>query len=169
MVVPTMLITLPNIIPYRKNMKIISEFTNDNFEDMSALDKLCVGAEGWSANSFREQAEASGGIVLAAFVGDRLAGLIAGFTASDTGEILTVSVSPEYRRQGIARKLMEAFLELVPDEVENIALEVRSSNVPAIALYKSFGFEKAGVRNRFYSDPVEDAYVMVCKLQDKER
>lgn len=144
----------------------VPDMALDFFEELSALDRLCIGTEGWSANSFREQTEAAGGIVFAAYCGNALAGLIAGFTASDTGEILTVSVAPEFRRQGIARMLMQAFLEQVPDEVENIALEVRSSNAPAIGLYKSFGFEKAGVRKHFYSDPDEDADVMVCKLRD---
>ena len=146
-------------------MKIISEFTNEIFEKMSALDKECVGTEGWSAASFREQSQSTGGIVLAAYCGDELAGLIAGFTASDTGEILTLSVAPQYRRQGIARKLMEAFLAEVPGDTENIALEVRQSNTAAISLYESFGFEKAGVRKRFYSAPEEDAAVMIKKLR----
>jgi ribosomal-protein-alanine N-acetyltransferase len=132
-----------------------------NYDELSALDKLCVGADGWSAEDFRSEAEKNGGIVLAAYDGDSLAGLIAGFTAADTGEILTVGTAPKYRRQGVARMLMEAFLTAVPDDVETIALEVRQSNTAAIALYKSFGFEKAGVRKRFYRDPIEDADVMV--------
>ena len=134
------------------------------FEDLSALDKLCVGADGWSAEDFRSEAEKPEGIVLAAYDGDCLAGLIAGFTAADTGEILTVGTAPQYRRQGVARMLMEAFLAAVPDDVETIALEVRQSNTAAIALYRSFGFEKAGVRKRFYRDPVEDADVMVLNF-----
>ncbi|WP_024861107.1 ribosomal protein S18-alanine N-acetyltransferase [Ruminococcus flavefaciens] len=132
-----------------------------NYDELSALDKLCVGADGWSAENFRSEAEKDGGIVLAAYDGDCLAGLIAGFTAADTGEILTVGTAPQYRRQGVARMLMEAFLAAIPDDVETIALEVRQSNTAAIELYKSFGFDKAGVRKRFYRDPIEDADVMV--------
>ena len=132
-----------------------------NYDELSALDKQCVGSEGWSAEDFRSEAAKSGGIVLAAYDGDRLAGLIAGFTAADTGEILTVATAPEYRRMGVARTLMKSFLAAIPEDVENIALEVRSSNYAAIALYESFGFVKAGVRKRFYRDPVEDADVMV--------
>lgn len=134
------------------------------FDDLSALDRLCVGADGWSAQDFLDEASKEDGIVLAAFDGDRIIGAVAGFTASDTGEILTVATSPEYRRQGIAHRLLERFFELIPDEVENIALEVRQSNTAAIALYESFGFEKVGVRKRFYRDPVEDADVMVVNI-----
>ena len=75
-----------------------------------------------------------------------------------------MGTAPQYRRQGVARMLMEAFLAAVPDDVETIALEVRQSNTAAIALYRSFGFEKAGVRKRFYRDPVEDADVMVLNF-----
>ena len=139
-----------------------------NYDELSALDKLCVGAEGWSSEDFRSEAQKNGGIVLAAYDGDRLAGLIAGFTAADTGEILTVGTAPEYRRKGAARALLTEFFRLLPDEVENIALEVRQSNTAAIELYKSFGFEKAGVRKKFYTAPVEDADVMVCKLKDNK-
>lgn len=137
----------------------------DIFEAMSALDKSCFGPEGWSADAFREEACQPGGIVLAAFCNGVFAGLFAGFTASDTGEILSVATVPEYRGKGVARALLTEFFRLVPDEAESIALEVRQSNDAAIALYRSFGFEKAGVRKRFYTFPaVEDADVMVKKL-----
>ncbi|WP_028518561.1 ribosomal protein S18-alanine N-acetyltransferase [Ruminococcus flavefaciens] len=135
-----------------------------NYDELSALDKQCVGSDGWSADDFRSEAARSGGIVLAAYDGDRLAGLIAGFTAADTGEILTVATAPEYRRMGVARALLTEFIGLIPDEVETLALEVRSSNYAAIALYESFGFVKAGVRKRFYHDPIEDADVMVLNI-----
>ncbi len=140
---------------------INAAFPRTVFADLSALDKICVGADGWSAQDFLDEAAKEGGIVLSAFDGTRIIGAVAGFTASDTGEILTVATAPEYRRKGIARKLLTVFFSLIPDETETIALEVRQSNTAAIALYESFGFEKAGVRKRFYRDPVEDADIMV--------
>ena len=103
-------------------------------------------------------------VVLAAYCGGVLAGLFAGFTASDTGEVLTLAVETSFRRKGIARKLLDAFFALVPAETETIALEVRCSNCAAISLYESFGFKKAGVRRRFYHDPIEDADIMVKSL-----
>lgn len=140
---------------------INAAFPRTVFDDLSALDKICVGADGWSAQDFLDEAAKEGGIVLTAFDGARIIGAVAGFTASDTGEILTVATAPEYRRKGIARNLLTEFFSLIPDETETIALEVRQSNTAAIALYESFGFEKAGVRKRFYRDPVEDADIMV--------
>lgn len=134
------------------------------FAELSALDGKCFGAESWSADDFFTESEKSGGTVLAAYCGGVLAGLFAGFTASDTGEVLTLAVEPSFRRKGIARKLLDAFFALVPAETETIALEVRCSNCAAISLYESFGFKKAGVRRRFYHDPIEDADIMVKSL-----
>ena len=135
------------------------------FKALSALDMSCFGVDGWSAEAFFGEACQPDGIVLAAYCDGDFAGLFAGFTASDTGEILSVAVSPKFRRKGIARALLSEFLSLVPDEVETIALEVRQSNAAAIALYESFGFVKEGTRKRFYRDPTEDADIMVKRLR----
>ncbi len=133
---------------------------------MSALDKLCFGGYGWSAKAFADTAEREGGVVLAAYCGDELAALFAGFTAGDTGEVLTIATAPEYRRRGAARLLLGKFLAGVPEEVETVALEVRQSNAAAIALYESLGFRKEGTRRRFYCDPVEDADIMVKNMKE---
>ena len=44
-------------------------------------------------------------------------------------------------------------------------LEVRWSNVPAIRLYENEGFIKEGIRKSYYSNPVEDAIIMIKELQ----
>ena len=45
-----------------------------------------------------------------------------------------------------------------------ITLEVRSSNVPAIALYRSLGFTEVGVRRNFYTEPREDAVIFTLSF-----
>lgn len=76
------------------------------------------------------------------------------------GYITNIAVHPARRRQGlgslILRKLVD---ECLAEGVTDVTLEVRVSNVPAIALYKSFGFEEAGVRPKYYQDG-EDALIM---------
>ena len=60
-------------------------------------------------------------------------------------------------------QLFEAlFLEARRRGVRAVTLEVRVSNQPAIALYEKFGFATVGRRKRFYTAPVEDAFVMEC-------
>ena len=74
--------------------------------------------------------------------------------------INNVAIDEPFRGQGLSKKLMEAMLEHgLSKGIKNYTLEVRVSNTPAIRLYESFGFECAGIRKRFYEQPVEDACV----------
>ncbi|HBB71088.1 MAG TPA: ribosomal-protein-alanine N-acetyltransferase [Ruminococcus sp.] len=138
---------------------------NDVYEALSVLDKACVGADGWSAESFRSECAKENGIVLAAFEDGVPAGLLSGYTAVGEADITSVAVAPAYRRMGIARRLVADFEALLPEDTENIYLEVRESNEGAIALYRNCGFEKLSVRRRFYSAPEEDALVMTKTIR----
>ena len=74
--------------------------------------------------------------------------------------VLKVATLPEFRRQGLARRLMT----LAEDHAtemggESVTLEVRASNRGAEVLYVSLGYERAGVRPSYYADG-EDAVVM---------
>lgn len=89
-------------------------------------------------------------------------GTVAGFLAArDVGpgetEILNVAVDPTFRRRGVASELVRAALSAHPGTVY---LEVRVSNQAAGSLYRKLGFREAGIRPKYYSDPVEDGIVM---------
>ncbi len=81
------------------------------------------------------------------------------------GHIISLAVLPEYRRRGIATRLMEAALRSLRDEygAREVYLEVRVSNTPAINLYKKLGFRVIHVIPRYYADG-EDAYLMAREL-----
>jgi [ribosomal protein S18]-alanine N-acetyltransferase len=78
--------------------------------------------------------------------------------------VLKVATMPEYRRQGLARRLMElAESHAVEMGGETVTLEVRESNRVAFALYLSIGFALVGRRKAYYMDG-EDALVMTKRL-----
>jgi ribosomal-protein-alanine N-acetyltransferase len=77
--------------------------------------------------------------------------------------ITTIAVRPEYRRRGHARALIGAALAAYPN-ASHVHLEVRPTNVEAIALYESLGFRKTGRRPRYYGD--EDALLMTLNLDE---
>ncbi len=77
--------------------------------------------------------------------------------APDEREILTLAVDPGDRQKGIARTLLKHALENTKGAW---FLEVRASNLAAIRLYKSAGFEAAGRRSEYYYEPAEDGIVM---------
>lgn len=77
------------------------------------------------------------------------------------GEVMRIAVRPSVRGRGYGRKLMETMAEYASaNQVEEVSLEVRASNLPAISLYKSYGFKIEAVRKRYYTDPAEDALIM---------
>ena len=75
--------------------------------------------------------------------------------------ISNVAVLPEFRRRGLARRLLETVLERADAEgASDATLEVRRSNRPALTLYEVLGFRTTAVRVDYYLDPVEDALIL---------
>ncbi|MBD5159774.1 MAG: ribosomal protein S18-alanine N-acetyltransferase [Ruminococcus sp.] len=145
-------------------IKVTSGAGTEIFEKLSALDKKCVGNEGWSVNSFRSEVQKDNGIVLCFVDGDNIIALLSGYFAEGEGDITSVAVDENFRRMGLAQKLITEFIGNLPENTENIFLEVRENNVPAINLYRKCGFEKLSVRKNFYTNPAENAVVMVKNL-----
>ena len=81
-------------------------------------------------------------------------------------EILLVAVAEDYRRKGIAKRLLTAVIDKFKRlKKENIFLEVRESNAQAQALYYGLGFEKIATREKYYQN-TEDAFVLKLALKD---
>jgi [ribosomal protein S18]-alanine N-acetyltransferase len=75
--------------------------------------------------------------------------------------IVTVAVRESYRRMGIGERLLIAAIELAMQMGEEaVTLEVRKSNDGAQLLYEKYGFDRIGLRVRYYTDNNEDAVVM---------
>ncbi len=90
-----------------------------------------------------------------------VAGYICVWAVGEELHINNIAVDPRWRRRGIAGGLLEAALEHGRLRGARRAfLEVRASNVAAQALYRRFGFESAGIRKRYYDQPIEDAVIM---------
>ena len=76
-------------------------------------------------------------------------------------ELANIAVSSDYRRRGLARRLIGEMYESAEKEYcSEIFLEVRESNAPAISLYMAEGFEIYGRRKKYYNAPTEDAILM---------
>ena len=80
----------------------------------------------------------------------------------EEAEVMNVAVRKDRQKEGIGNFLMQSMLRLAQDRgIEKIHLEVRVSNDTAIRLYERLGFEKYGIRKGYYTDPVEDAVLMM--------
>lgn len=94
-----------------------------------------------------------------------LAGYIVARMGSDELHINNVAVRESYRRQGIGRRLLQRILaEGKKSSVPCAYLELRAGNTAALELYEKCGFRMTSRRERYYSDPVEDALVMIIQL-----
>lgn len=83
------------------------------------------------------------------------------YFAGGQGEIPSIAVLPDYRNLGIGQRLLEELLTIGDEkQTQEYFLEVRKSNLAAIALYQKVGFYVVGERKGFYCNPVEDGLVM---------
>lgn len=136
----------------------VESATSQNICDIANIERQSFSTP-WSENAIRESMNA--GTLF--FVANKN-GLIAGYMGIskilDEGYVTNVAVLPEYRRLGIGKKILEHVIDALKNELAFISLEVRASNNGAISLYEKFGFERVGLRKRFYSNPTEDAIIM---------
>ena len=95
----------------------------------------------------------------------RILGFIILRRAADEGELFQIAVDAAYRRRGVADALVETALNWADGcGVRQVYLEVRKSNGAAIALYNKHGFMQAGLRKEYFTEPAEDAVIMVHRL-----
>jgi len=84
----------------------------------------------------------------------------------DEAHITNIAVHPDYRGRGYGKLVTRAVLEYAASvDMGYALLEVRVSNRRAICLYKQLGFKVLAIRKRYYEDNGEDAYVMLCELE----
>lgn len=137
-------------------MMHIKTATSDNIKDIVKIENACFSAP-WSEKSIKESIENPCSHFYIAYVDGRVAGYMGLQIFANEGYVTNIATMPEYRRQGIAKALIEKAVE---NKMDFITLEVRESNAPAIALYTEVGFENMGLRPDFYSKPDENAIIM---------
>lgn len=100
----------------------------------------------------------------AAELDNRLVGMLVLWMILDEAHIATIATHPDFRRQGIAKRLLVEALESAYNEgAQTALLEVRAGNEAALKMYARFGFEEVGNRKRYYKDNNEDAVLMTLK------
>jgi ribosomal-protein-alanine N-acetyltransferase len=122
----------------------------------------------WSLAMFVLELSKPSGICLAAWhtrdapggPRERICGYLICSRFDTVWHVMNVSVDPDVRRQGVASALLNGLLDRVDDPLGQYTLEVRPSNVGAIAMYERFAFITAGMRRRYYQDNGEDALIM---------
>lgn len=130
-------------------------------DGVAEVDKLSFALP-WSRDSFEAEVSRNdfARYVVAVFDG-KVIGYGGVWIIAGEGQITNIAVHPDYRGMGAACKMLETLIDIcISESVNDMTLEVRVSNTPAINLYKKYGFVEEGLRKQFYEDNKEDALIM---------
>jgi ribosomal-protein-alanine N-acetyltransferase len=139
-------------------------------DEVVAIERISF-SDPWSPRAFAMEASegASRSWSWVAEVEGEIVGYLVAWPVEDEVHLANVAVAREWRGRGIGRYLMEKLLERSRRHRASwIALEVRFSNEMARSLYESLGFRPVAIRKNYYRSEMEDALVMMCRLEDLE-
>jgi len=138
----------------------IVAMNSSHVAQVAELEKICF-SDPWSEKSVASELENKLAFWLVAEENGMVAGYIGSQTVMGETDMMNVAVHPDWRRKGIAEKLVSSLVEELKQlESHCLTLEVRASNDPAIALYEKLGFGQIGRRKNYYRNPREDALIL---------
>lgn len=127
---------------------------------VTALERECFSVP-WSEKGFLAELDSGDAWFSVCEDGDRIIGFAVLHCFGEEAELFNIAVAADARRKGVGDALMQdVFRGARKKDVRRILLEVRISNVPAIAMYAKYGFTLLGVRKNYYDAPKEDALIM---------
>ncbi len=138
----------------------VRDATVDDLGAIVTIERASFG-DPWSEASFRSLLRAETTHFRVATRDGTLVGYAVTSRIGEEAELANLAVHPTARRAGIGAALLDDLLASTDAPPgATVYLEVRASNEPAQALYRSRGFEAVGRRKGYYSRPAEDAIVM---------
>jgi ribosomal-protein-alanine acetyltransferase len=142
-------------------------------EDLAAIEailQLSPEAANWPVGSLTQTFQQYPSYFLVSGHGQEIKGFISGRRILDEGEILNLAVSPSERSAGVGKALVQALLERFGGEnVLQVFLEVRESNLGAISFYQGLRFKQVGKRPGYYRNPTEAALVLALRTGSSAR
>lgn len=140
-----------------------------DLEWLAEQELVIFGSAAWSQGLIREDWRYGSKRYRGAEIGGELAAYaIYGFEG-DAFHLMNLAVTPDYRRRGLAKVLMDDFVaEARSHGAADAWLEVAVDNEAALALYRAYGFELVRVRRKYYQPAGIDALVMRRELAGYE-
>jgi [ribosomal protein S18]-alanine N-acetyltransferase len=137
-------------------------------EDLDAIMQIepKIYSHPWSRGNFADSLNAGHSAWVLTLQGE-LIGYTLMLLVLDEAQLLNISVSKQYQKQGWGRVMLEHMIAKAKQyKATNMFLEVRPSNVDAIALYENMGFNEMAIRRKYYPshNGREDAVLMGLAL-----
>ena len=147
----------------------IEVMTEQTVEAVAQLESQCFSTP-WSHKDLVSELNNPWAIWITATENDALAGYLGIQYGPDGADIMSIATSPYFRGKGIAKQLLSDMeLRLKALNLQWITLEVRPSNVSALALYTSQGFRQVGRRPKYYQKPTEDALLLTKYFEEEPK
>lgn len=143
------------------NNIVISASNLNDAEDIYEISRLSFHSP-WTLDSIKKELMINGSARYAtARINKRCIGYGGVWIILDEAHVINIAVHPEYRGIGTGEKILQALIEMCKlENVREMTLEVRKSNIAALSLYRKFGFIEEGIRRKYYVDNQEDAIIM---------
>lgn len=145
---------------------IIRKMSDEDLDEIERLESVSLKAPWNKKVLYTDLHDNPCSVILVAELDGKIAGYLDFMITFDSATISRIAVFPEYRKQGIATALLNEMNAICKNQEEPVAwitLEVRPSNVNAVNLYLSSGYEKVTIKKAYYDDG-EDAIYMIRSL-----
>lgn len=143
----------------------IVPFRRRQLDAILRIERASFAREAYSRAFFLELYRECGGLFFVAKRAGRIGAYMVTCVDHGVAEIVSVAVHPDHRRHGLARALIaHTFRALRARRIRRVELRVRVTNAAGLALYRSFGFRRAGLDLGYYEDG-GDAVRMRLALQ----
>ncbi len=140
--------------------------TAEVVDEVFELEKVCFPDDPWGKASFENEIDNQHSVFVTATddESERIIGYGGIWLVCDNGDVTNIAVHPDYRREGIGRKILDLMIDICKErEIKSITLEVRDGNIPAYNLYLKEGFVVNGRRKKYYKG-IDDAILMIKEL-----
>lgn len=126
-----------------------------NLNHLNELQEILISDfdDFWSFSTLKEEVENENSSYIIGKINNEIIGFAGLKKFFDQADIMNIVIKKTYRNQGIGTLLLENLILLAKDlNISTLFLEVNEQNKPAIHLYEKLGFEKLGVRKKYYNN-----------------
>ena len=126
-----------------------------NLNHLNELQEILISDvdDFWSFSTLKEELENENSSYIIGKINNEIIGFAGLKIIFDQADIMNIVIKKTYRNQGIGTLLLENLILLAKDlNISTLFLEVTEQNKPAIHLYEKLGFEKLGVRKKYYNN-----------------
>lgn len=137
-----------------------------NIDDLNKISPVLLTEfdDFWNYNIFKSELENENSKYVVAKNNDEIVGFAGIWISIDEAHVTNIVTKKDLRKNGIGSTLLEELINLSKNlNLVSITLEVNENNLDAIKLYEKFGFEKLGIRKKYYNN-TDNALIMTKKL-----